>query len=494
MRAPLLVLAAIFVVACGTSSPSPTTGSGSGGVDAGTGSGGLDAGGPGSGNLPDGGNPPPVKRALNMRVTGSGTVHGAPADCRNDCQQQLDAGQAVHLVATADTGWKFDGWQGDCSGVGACDLSMTADHSVSAVFTQIPPPPPPPSECDGLMPASLPPPMVAKLPQNACLDGTSDDGNGNFALGYDAGGGPMFPNYLFFTIRNGQAVRIGDTIPGGDESGTYVYSQPSGFTAFLVSGRDGGSRIYSYDHDGRLVSSQTLAPGAFPSSLQPTSAIGVDPSGGTATLRHVYDATSGWMTIYKRLDKAGAVEIADVVVDRSTMSVAAIGVALSGHSLAVVIAGSDLFQARWLAKDGTPISDWFTFQGQGFAAVRFLMDGSVLVGFHNGWQTVDYGRVSWSHRIQDARAAVDPVPDWVAQRPGSVFWVIRNGRGYALVNSSQCGADHAEILAASGKSCGCMNVPNARGNAWVGRDGSLMVSKSPSYGTCAYDLYPQLLK
>ena len=425
-----------------------------------------------------------------MRVTGSGGVQGAPADCRNDCQQQLDDGQTVHLVATADPGWKFDGWQGDCSGVGACDLTMTADQSVVAAFTEIPPRT---DECDGMAPASLPAPVIAKLPQNACLDGTSDDGNGNFALGYTAGPGPTYPNYLFFTIQNGQVVRIGNTIPGGDESGTYVYSQPSGFTAFIVSGSSGGSQINSYDHDGRLLSSQTLAQGAY--SSPPTSAIGVDPSGGTATLRHFEDAGRGWTTIYKRLDKSGGVEIADVVVAQNTMSVAAIGVALSGHALAVVVAGSGLFQARWLAKDGTPISDWFTFKGEGYPAVRFLMDGSVLVGFHNGWQTVNYESVYWSYRVQDGHAAVDPVPDWLAQRRGSVFWAIRSGRGYAVVNSSQCGADSAEILAGSGKSCACVSVPNARANASVGRDGSLIVPEPPAnYGTCTYDLYPQLLK
>jgi len=117
------------------------------------------------------------------------------------------------------------------------------------------------------------------------------------------------------------------------------------------------------------------------------------------------------------------------------------------------------------------------------------------VGDHPGSQTVNYQKVTWRHRVQDGSAAVDPVPDWVAQRPGSVFWVIRNGRGYALVNSNQCGDEKAEIIAASGKSCGCLGVPNAHGNASVGRDGSLIVPGPPvNHGTCAYELYPQLLK
>src|SRR5204862_5226432 len=127
--------------------------------------------------------------------------------------------------------------------------------------------------CDGLLPASLPEPGVASLPQGPCLGGTSDDGTGNYALGYAAGPGPTFPNYLFFTIKNGEAVREGGTIPGGDESGTYVYSQPSGFTSFHVSGMTGGSNIISWSHDGANMGSQPIVNmGLGPSTEYPSSA------------------------------------------------------------------------------------------------------------------------------------------------------------------------------------------------------------------------------
>ena len=87
----------------------------------------------------DAGSAAAVKRALAIRVAGSGAVQGAGADCTGTCAQQFDDGQSVHLVAVPQAGFRFDGWQGDCAGAGACDLNMSADRSVAASFAPIPP-------------------------------------------------------------------------------------------------------------------------------------------------------------------------------------------------------------------------------------------------------------------------------------------------------------------------------------------------------------------
>src|ERR1700719_2905002 len=72
--------------------------------------------------------------ALQIRISGSGTVQGAsPAiSCRSDCRQDVAGGGTVLLTASADSGNAFTGWQGDCSGTGACSMLMNADHQVSA--------------------------------------------------------------------------------------------------------------------------------------------------------------------------------------------------------------------------------------------------------------------------------------------------------------------------------------------------------------------------
>jgi len=46
----------------------------------------------------------------------------------------FDASTVVTLTATADAGSVFAGWSGDCTGTGACVVTMTADRSVTANF------------------------------------------------------------------------------------------------------------------------------------------------------------------------------------------------------------------------------------------------------------------------------------------------------------------------------------------------------------------------
>lgn len=111
--------------------PPPNTGTGPGGApasDGGTGPGGA---------ILDGGTAVPSKHTLNVRVAGTGDVLGAPTDCRNNCLYQLDDGQTMHLVATQQIGSRFEGWQGDCGGTGACDLTMSADRTVVASFSSV---------------------------------------------------------------------------------------------------------------------------------------------------------------------------------------------------------------------------------------------------------------------------------------------------------------------------------------------------------------------
>ena len=45
-----------------------------------------------------------------------------------------DAGRSVTLTATANTGYRFERWAGDCSGTGACSVTMSAARTVTAHF------------------------------------------------------------------------------------------------------------------------------------------------------------------------------------------------------------------------------------------------------------------------------------------------------------------------------------------------------------------------
>lgn len=79
---------------------------------------------------------------LVIRVSGGGTVQSASpsVSCRSNCRFDIAGGGTVLLVATADSGNVFAGWQGDCSGGDACSLNMSGDRQVTAVFTGSLPP------------------------------------------------------------------------------------------------------------------------------------------------------------------------------------------------------------------------------------------------------------------------------------------------------------------------------------------------------------------
>ena len=46
-------------------------------------------------------------------------------------------GTVVAVSATPASGYEFDHWGGDCTGTGSCSVTMDADKSVTAYFTQI---------------------------------------------------------------------------------------------------------------------------------------------------------------------------------------------------------------------------------------------------------------------------------------------------------------------------------------------------------------------
>jgi Tol biopolymer transport system component len=80
-----------------------------------------------------------IPRQLFVTKIGSGgTVTSSPSgvDCGGTCVASFPQPTVVDLTATPSVGWFFSGWAGDCSGTGACQVTMDQDHAVSATFTQ----------------------------------------------------------------------------------------------------------------------------------------------------------------------------------------------------------------------------------------------------------------------------------------------------------------------------------------------------------------------
>jgi hypothetical protein len=74
---------------------------------------------------------------LSVARTGSGqgTVTGSGISCGVDCTETYSYGTMVTLTPTAQPGSSFTGWGGDCTGTGACTVTMTQPRSVAATFS-----------------------------------------------------------------------------------------------------------------------------------------------------------------------------------------------------------------------------------------------------------------------------------------------------------------------------------------------------------------------
>ncbi|PKN83573.1 MAG: hypothetical protein CVU46_16595, partial [Chloroflexi bacterium HGW-Chloroflexi-8] len=74
-----------------------------------------------------------IEYALDIAQVTGGTITAEPAG-------PYHLNDVVTLTATPDSGWSFSAWTGDCSSetTATCELTMDADRSVSATFTQNP--------------------------------------------------------------------------------------------------------------------------------------------------------------------------------------------------------------------------------------------------------------------------------------------------------------------------------------------------------------------
>jgi hypothetical protein len=83
------------------------------------------------------GGPPTTEFPLNLSTSGTGSgsfkckVNGGGEET---CAAEYEAGKEVQVITSAATGSKFANWTGDCTGTGACLLTMSAAHSVVGVF------------------------------------------------------------------------------------------------------------------------------------------------------------------------------------------------------------------------------------------------------------------------------------------------------------------------------------------------------------------------
>ena len=186
------------------------------------------------------------------------------------------------------------------------------------------------------------------------------------------------------------------------------------------------------------------------------------------------------------LDKRGVAETGEVLIETGRSAVA-VGVALSGRALVLTSSASPAWQARWVSRDGSAISDAFEVQLAGVPAFHFLLDGSLALGVES---SSFEGNPTFRSRIEEGGTVAGPLPDWLQERASNALFAIRAGKAYATWGTGgQCRSD-LEVLSTSGKSCGCMKVPDLSPAASIGRDNSLMVPQTRP--GCSYALYRKL--
>src|SRR5581483_11180062 len=80
--------------------------------------------------------------ALDVSVAGSGTGSVSSGDSQiscpsTACSHSYPPSTPVTLTAAPAPGSSFDGWSGDCSGMGTCQVTMNAPHAVTATFSLV---------------------------------------------------------------------------------------------------------------------------------------------------------------------------------------------------------------------------------------------------------------------------------------------------------------------------------------------------------------------
>jgi List-Bact-rpt repeat protein len=81
--------------------------------------------------------PQPATVPLLVSFSGKGRVTSTPQgliDCGSTCWTSFSGGGHVTLAAAPASDFVFDGWAGDCSGNGTCDVALTSLRNVVAVF------------------------------------------------------------------------------------------------------------------------------------------------------------------------------------------------------------------------------------------------------------------------------------------------------------------------------------------------------------------------
>ena len=81
---------------------------------------------------------PPSEFTLTITPASNGSILCNSGAGAGNCATKYAKGTVVTLTAAPASGFEFANWTGDCSGTGACSVTMSAAHTVGASFKAVP--------------------------------------------------------------------------------------------------------------------------------------------------------------------------------------------------------------------------------------------------------------------------------------------------------------------------------------------------------------------
>jgi hypothetical protein len=384
--------------------------------------------------------PAPHRHTLVVVPSGNGTVTSTPPGiaCPGACSAVFEEGTNVALSAASEDDLT---WGGECTGAGACSVTLLRDATVTARFDD---------PCANLMPAALPDPVEVRF------------------QGLNRGGQECVP-------------------PITDGAGT-VWGKLAGFFAALAVGETYYTQQMSATGTFEVWDGQTLVNEIV---YTPNDVAGLTANGGVvfASAECFIPEIDGPIQI-RKLDAWGHVA-SDVLLADEACPEDFFAVAVDALDRTVVLSADHVegrMSARWFDAEGQPLTVWFdvgpAFRGgywwnwPGWGGNLYpLPGGGVALRERTGF---DSG--GWLATLPSGKAELQPPPKGFT---GLTVRTLRSGKGFAFP-----GPDAVQIVSATGKACGSLPV----GNADVGRDGSIVVGHPLTDHACTATVYPRALQ
>ncbi len=76
--------------------------------------------------------------SVTVAPVGGGTVECNVGSGPGSCAGEYTENEVVNLTEKENAGYTFEGWSGECSGMGTCEVTMSEARSVTAIFKAIP--------------------------------------------------------------------------------------------------------------------------------------------------------------------------------------------------------------------------------------------------------------------------------------------------------------------------------------------------------------------